>query len=283
MTDVQETYAGTMANLNQATTEGMNGIAQAYDSTKTVAQQSLQELSDTMQEQADTYSHFVEYTNNIIESERYRTDEQFRAYANTLMQQGIAGSEQVKALWEGMESGSAEVDEAVKSYSTMREAQSNYADTWASIQTATQDGVDGTVRIVEDAGSAWEIAAANDSTLLANGVDMSEFISKVRNGANTAGVAVANTLSSEETKSDVYDAGVELGEQARAGFEAGFGYSAILKSDIIGESGGHRMKLKENTRGNTRNTNVNMNVYGAQGQSEETIANRVISKIKNMF
>ena len=283
MTDVQETYAGTMANLNQATTEGMNGIAQAYDSTKTVAQQSLQELSDTMQEQADTYSHFVEYTNNIIESERYRTDEQFRAYANTLMQQGIAGSEQVKALWEGMESGSAEVDEAVKSYSTMREAQSNYADTWASIQTATQDGVEGTVRIVEDAGSAWEIAAANDSTLLANGVDMSEFISKVRNGANTAGVAVANTLSSEETKSDVYDAGVELGEQARAGFEAGFGYSAILKSDIIGESGGHRMKLKENTRGNTRNTNVNMNVYGAQGQSEETIANRVISKIKNMF
>ena len=50
MTDVQETYAGTMANLNQATTEGMNGIAQAYDNTKTVAQQSLQELSDTMQE-----------------------------------------------------------------------------------------------------------------------------------------------------------------------------------------------------------------------------------------
>lgn len=283
MTDVQATYAGTMANLNQATTDGMNGIAQAYDNTKTVAQQSLQELTQSMQEQADTYSHFVEYTNNIIESERYRTDEEFRAYANTLMQQGIAGSEQVKSLWEGMESGSAEVDEAVKAYSTMREAQSNYADSWASIHTSTQDGVDGVVRIVEDAGSAWEIAAANDSTMLANGVDMSEFISKVQNGALTAGEEITNSLSNEKTQSDVYNAGVELGEQARAGFEEGFGYSAVLKSDVIGGSGGHRMKYPENPRGNTRNTSVNMNVYGAQGQSEETIANKVISKIKNMF
>lgn len=227
---VQDTYAGTMANLQTATENGMGAIASAYDSTKTVAQQSLSELSTSMQEQADIYNDFVEYSKNIVESERYKTDENFRMYANTLLQQGISGADQVKALWEGMESGSQEVDQAVQGYMSLQGAQTQYANAWASIQTATQDGSDGVVTIVDDAGEAWKISAYNSSQLMADGVDMGTFISKVESGADNANDAVLRTLGDEETKNQMRSAGYE------SGTEYGHGMLQGVKDVITGET-----------------------------------------------
>lgn len=227
---VQDTYAGTMASLQVATENGMGAIAAAYDSTKTQAQQSLSELSASMQEQADIYNDFVEYSKNIVESERYKTDENFRMYANTLLQQGISGADQVKALWEGMESGSQEVDQAVQGYMSLQEAQTQYANAWASIQTATQDGSAGVVTIVDDAGEAWKISAYNSSQLMADGVDMGTFISKVESGADNANDAVLRTLGDEETKNQMRSAGYE------SGTEYGHGMLQGVKDVITGET-----------------------------------------------
>ena len=218
---VQDTYAGTMANLQVATENGMGAIAAAYDSTKTQAQQSLSELSASMQEQADIYNDFVEYSKNIVESERYKTDENFREYANTLLQQGIAGADQVAALWQGMESGSAEVDQAVQGYMSLQEAQTQYANAWASIQTATQNGSDGVVTIVDDAGDAWQIAARNSSWAMADGVDMSDFIGKVETGANQVPDVVEQALTSDSAKNTARSAGREIGQEIGLGIAEG--------------------------------------------------------------
>lgn len=218
---VQDTYAGTMANLQVATENGMGAIASAYDSTKTAAQQSLSELSASMQEQADIYNDFVEYSKNIVESERYKTDENFREYANTLLQQGIAGADQVASLWQGMESGSAEVDQAVQGYMSLQEAQTQYANAWASIQTATQNGSDGVVTIVDDAGDAWQIAARNSSWAMADGVDMSDFIGKVETGANQVPDVVEQALTSDSAKNTARSAGREIGQEIGLGIAEG--------------------------------------------------------------
>ena len=245
---VQDTYAGTMANLQSATESGMGAIASAYDSTKTAAQQSLTELATSMQEQADLYNDFVEYSNNIIESERYKTDENFRMYANTLMQQGIEGAEQVKSLWEGMESGSQEVDQAVNSYMSLQDAQDKYANTWASIQTATQDGVDNTVTTISTAGDAWKLAAMNNSDLLASGVDMDKLERTVTLMSSKANNAIERTFADEETKSEVksagYDVGYNYGEgvlngcnDALNGEIDGAPLATLLRQDVINALG----------------------------------------------
>ena len=246
--DVSDTYAGTMANLQSATESGMGAIASAYDSTKTAAQQSLTELATSMQEQADLYNDFVEYSNNIIESERYKTDENFRMYANTLMQQGIEGAEQVKSLWEGMESGSQEVDQAVNSYMSLQDAQDKYANTWASIQTATQDGVNGTVTTIGSAGDAWKLAAMNNSDLLAAGIDMDKLERTVTLMSSKANNAIERTFADEETRSEVksagYDVGYNYGEgvlngcnDALNGEIDGAPLATLLRQDVINALG----------------------------------------------
>lgn len=236
---VSDTYAGTMANLQSATESGMNAIASAYDSTKTAAQQSLSELAGSMQEQADLYNDFVEYSNGIIDSERYKTDENFRAYANTLMQQGIEGADQVKALWEGMESGSQEVDLAVNAYMSLQDAQEKYANTWASIDTATQDGVDNTVMTISTAGDAWKLAAMNNSDLLASGIDMDKLERTVTMMSSKANNAIERTLMDEETKNQADSAGQEVGEAYGRGFIKG-AYNAIAEGGAAGSYHSHK-------------------------------------------
>lgn len=230
MSGVYDTYAGNLANLNQVTGDNLGGIAQAFDETKTAAQTALDELATSMQEQADIYNNYVANSTNLIESERYKTDEKFREFVNQLLNQGVAGAEQISALWEGVQSGSAEVEEAVNSYFSLKDATGLVANQMASVETALQDGFDKTVLITDDAGDAWQISMANNSDLMAAGVDMSGLISKIEDGASDANAAAARVLTDEDTKNQMRSAGYE------SGTEYGHGMLQGVKDVITGET-----------------------------------------------
>lgn len=221
MSGVYDTYAGNMANLNQVTGDNLGGIAQAFDATKTSAQTALDELATSMQEQADIYNNYVENSTNLIESERYKTDEKFREFVNQLLNQGVAGAEQINALWEGVQSGSSEVEEAVNSYFSLKDATGLVANQMASVETALQDGFDKTVLITDDAGDAWRIAARNSSWAMADGVDMSDFIGKVETGANQVPDVVEQALTSDSAKNTARSAGREIGQEIGLGIAEG--------------------------------------------------------------
>lgn len=248
MQGVQDTFAANMANLQTATENGTGAIAAAFDNTKTEAENSLQGLATSMQEQADLYNNFVQYTNDIINDQRYLTDANFREYANTLMAQGIAGAEQVKALWDGMKSGSAEVDQAVQAYATMRDAEDAYADTISSMEVATNTGMDNIVTIVGNSGEAWKIAARNNSDLMASGIDMDKLERTVTLMSSKANNAIERTFADEETKSEVksagYDVGYNYGEgvlngcnDALNGEIDGAPLATLLRQDVINALG----------------------------------------------
>lgn len=212
---LQEKYAGVMANLKMATEEGMGGVAQVFDDTKTAAEMSMQEMSDMLQERSDLYNEYAENAKGIVESERYKTDENFRMYANTLLQQGIAGAEQVATLWSNLQSGSAQVDAAVQGYMSLQGAIDQYADVWASIQNTTQYGADGTVMIIDNAGDAWKQAAINDEMLLASGITGDKALSAVENMTQKT----INALNSDSVQEEYYNAGKAAADAFAAGFE----------------------------------------------------------------
>lgn len=212
---LQEKYAGVMANLKMATEEGMGGVAQVFDDTKTAAEMSMQEMSDMLQERSEMYNEYAENAKGIVESERYKTDENFRMYANTLLQQGIAGAEQVATLWSNLQSGSAQVDAAVQGYMSLQGAIDQYADVWASIQNTTQYGADGTVMIIDNAGDAWKQAAINDEMLLASGITGDKALSAVENMTQKT----INALNSDSVQEEYYNAGKAAADAFAAGFE----------------------------------------------------------------
>lgn len=200
---ISEQYENLMTNLQIATEQGLGGVAALYDGVASEAEQSLAILNGKLQEQADIYRTYADSARGLVESERYKTDEDFRSYVNTLLLQGVAGAEQVSQLWQGLQSGSSEVDAAVQSYLSLQEAAGLYAEAWSSVQIATQNGVDGTVSIVDDASGAFGIAAANDSAAIAAGLDNDMMTSAI----TSATAKVLASLNGEDTASSYYSAG----------------------------------------------------------------------------
>lgn len=280
--NVTDTYAGTMANLQSATESSMGAIAAAYDNTKTQAQQSMQELSDALNEQAENYQSYADNAQSIVDSARYKTDENFREFANQLLSQGISGADAIASLWQGMQDGSQEVDEAVKSYSTLKDSVGNYADAYASIQTVTQNGMDETVRIVNDAGGALQTAALNDSLLLASGLDMTSFVEQMQSGVVEAQNEFHEQMTSDESLSQAYEDGKAYGETVARGFADGIvlkdTVGPLLQSDSLSSKSSTKNSDKQNG-GNT----INMTVNGTKGQNEQTIVDLAVDKLKRLL
>lgn len=246
----------------------------------------MQELSDSLTEQAENYQTYAENAQNIVDSEKYKTDDDFREFANQLLSQGLSSADAVSSLWQNMQDGSKEVDAAVQSYSTLKDSINNYADAYASIQTVTQNGMDGTVQIVNNAGSALQTAALNDSMLMASGVDLSDFVKQMQDGATNGQTAFTEQMTSDESLNSAYDAGNTYGDAFMSGVEDALGdlsgtdTVATLLQNSERTSGGHNVTKSNNKKdGNT----VNVTVNGSKNQDVRSLSDQVIDKIKRLI
>lgn len=212
-----EAYASQMASLKSATEESLNGIATVFDATKTEAQRSLEELSTSLTEKAEEYTQYSDVAQSLVESERYKTDDAFRTMVNTLLQQGMAGAGVLSELWTAMESGNAEVDTLLDSFSNFESAMSGFADVTASTEVALQNGMDGMVSIVDSAGEALKISMMNDEILMASGMTGEHLSSAVDSAVSSA----INQMQSAEAQQDAYSAGESVGQQYAKGIQAG--------------------------------------------------------------
>lgn len=222
-----EAYASQMASLKSATEESLNGIATIFDATKTEAQRSLEELSTSLTEKAEEYTQYSDVAQNLVESERYKTDEGFRSMVNTLLQQGMAGAGVLSELWTAMEAGNGEVDTLLGSFQTFESAMSGFSDVTASTEVALQNGMDGMVSIVDNAGESLKIAMMNDEILMASGLTGEHLSSAVDSAVSDA----INQMQSTETQQSAYEAGESVGQQYARGIQAGMD-SVLDKKEI---------------------------------------------------
>ena len=225
-----EAYASQMASLKSATEESLNGIANVFDATKTEAQRSLEELSTSLTEKAEAYTQYSDVAQSLVESERYKTDEGFRSMVNTLLQQGMAGAGVLSELWTAMESGNAEVDTLLSSFSNFESAMSGFADVTASTEVALQGGMDNMVSIVDNAGEALKISMMNDEILMASGMTGEHLSSAVDSAVSSA----ISQMQSVETQQDAYSAGESVGQQYAKGIQAGM--DSVLDEKEINNS-----------------------------------------------
>lgn len=225
-----EQYASQMASLKSATEESLTGIASVFDATKTEAQRSLEELSTSLTEKAEEYTSYSETAQSLVESERYKTDEGFRTMVNTLLQQGMAGAGVLSELWTAMQSGNAEVDTLLGSFQNFESAMSGFADVTASTEVALQNGMDGMVSIVDNAGEALKISMMNDEILMASGLTGEHLSSAVDSAVSSA----INQMQSAETQQDAYSAGESVGQQYAKGIQAGM--DSVLDEKEINNS-----------------------------------------------
>lgn len=212
-----EQYASQMASLKSATEESMRGIAGVFDATKTEAQRSLEELSTSLMEKSEEYTEYSETAQNLVNSERYKTDEGFRSMVNVLLQQGMAGAGVLSELWTAMEAGNGEVDTLLSSFGNFESAMSGFADVTASTEVALQGGMDNMVSIVDSAGESLKIAMMNDEILMASGLT-GEHLSSAVDSAVTDAI---NQMQSAEAQQDAYSAGESVGQQYARGIQAG--------------------------------------------------------------
>lgn len=212
-----EAYASQMASLKSATEESLSGIANVFDATKTEAQRSLEELSTSLTEKAEEYTQYSDVSQNLVESERYKTDEGFRSMVNVLLQQGMAGAGVLSELWTAMESGNAEVDTLLGSFQNFESAMSGFADVTASTEVALQGGMDNMVSIVDNAGEALKISMMNDEILMASGLTGEHLSSAVDSAVSSA----ISQMQSAEAQQDAYSAGESVGQQYAKGIQAG--------------------------------------------------------------
>lgn len=212
-----ERYASQMANLKTATEESMSGIAGVFDATKSAAQQSLEELSASLTEKSEEYTSYSENAKNLVESERYKTDEGFRVMVNTMLQQGMAGAGVISELWTAMQEGNDAVDVLLGSFQNFETAMSGFADVTASTEVALQGGMDGMVSIVSNAGEAFKIAMINDEVLMASGLTGEHMMSAVDSAIDKS---IAQ-MTSNDTNQAFYDAGKANREAYEAGFAGG--------------------------------------------------------------
>ena len=212
-----EQYASQMASLKSATEESLSGIASVFDATKTEAQRSLEELSTSLMEKSEQYTQYSDVAQNLVESERYKTDDAFRTMVNTLLQQGMAGAGVLSELWTAMEAGNTEVDTLLDSFQNFESAMSGFADVTASTEVALQNGMDGMVSIVDNAGEALKIAMMNDEILMASGLTGEHLSSAVDSAVSSA----ISQMQSAETQQDAYSAGESVGQQYARGIQAG--------------------------------------------------------------
>ena len=212
-----EQYASQMASLKSATEESLTGIANVFDATKTEAQRSLEELSTSLTEKAEEYTQYSDVAQNLVESERYKTDEGFRSMVNVMLQQGMAGAGVLSELWTAMQAGNGEVDTLLSSFSNFESAMSGFADVTASTEVALQNGMDGMVSIVDSAGESLKIAMMNDEILMASGLT-GEHLSSAVDGAVAKTIA---EMQSTEAQQDAYSAGESVGQQYARGIQDG--------------------------------------------------------------
>lgn len=225
-----EQYASQMASLKSATEESLNGIASVFDATKTEAQRSLEELSASLTEKAEEYTQYSDVAQNLVESERYKTDEGFRSMVNVMLQQGMAGAGVLSELWTAMQAGNGEVDTLLGSFQNFESAMSGFADVTASTEVALQGGMDNMVSIVDSAGESLKIAMINDEILMASGLTGEHLSSAVDSAVSSA----ISQMQSAETQQDAYEAGESVGQQYAKGIQAGM--DSVLDKKKIDDS-----------------------------------------------
>ena len=124
------------------TKESVMGQKGLFDELEEAEKASVEEMAKNLHKHVESYQNWNTNAKTLMESERYATDENFRAMVNSVVSAGTDMAPELQAIVDAFQSGDTSLETIVQDYGTMSTLASDMATTTANAATAADYGLD---------------------------------------------------------------------------------------------------------------------------------------------
>lgn len=140
--DVADEISKAWSKTYDQTKESVMGQKGLFDELEEAEKASVEEMAKNLHKHVESYQNWNTNAKTLMESERYATDENFRAMVNSIVSAGTDMAPELQAIVDAFQSGDTSLETIVKDYGTMSTLASDMATTTANAATAADYGLD---------------------------------------------------------------------------------------------------------------------------------------------
>lgn len=140
--DVASEISKAWSKTYDQTKESVMGQKGLFDELEEAEKTSVEEMAKNLHKHVESYQNWNTNAKTLMESERYATDENFRAMVNSVVSAGTDMAPELQAIVDAFQSGDTSLETIVQDYGTMSTLASDMATTTANAATAADYGLD---------------------------------------------------------------------------------------------------------------------------------------------
>ena len=158
--DVAQKISDSWDKTYEQTKESVMGQKGLFDELEEAEKTSVEEMAKNLHKHVESYQNWNSNAKTLMETERYATDENFRAMVNSIVSAGTDMAPELQAIVDAFQSGDTSLETIVQDYGTMSTLASDMATTTANAATAADYGLDALNQVIgSDFATAKQTAA----------------------------------------------------------------------------------------------------------------------------
>ena len=157
--DVAEEISKSWEKTYEQTRESVIGQKGLFSELEEAEKASVEEMAKNLHKHVESYQSWNTNAKTLMESERYATDENFRAMVNSIVSAGTDMAPELQAIVDAFQSGDTDLETLVQDYGSMSQLSSDMATTTANAATAAEFGLQNMNQVI-----GTDLAAAEQTT-----------------------------------------------------------------------------------------------------------------------
>ena len=141
ITDANAEVAASYDEVYAEAYKSVNDQKGLFQELKTDADVSLQSMAKALQSQTEAYNNWSANVNTVTTDSRYKTDSNFRAMADSIMNMGIDGAQYLQEFVTAAQTNDTALTGILADFGANQEAKQTYATSMAEFKTATDEAV----------------------------------------------------------------------------------------------------------------------------------------------
>ena len=143
MTDMSEEISAAWDKSYEAAQKSVMEQGNLFAELEEKSSTSLETMKENLEKHIEAYQSWHQNASTLMESEKYATDENFRAMVNYIISAGQDMAPELQALVDAYQNGDTSLEEITADYGAMSVLATQVATTTADAQTAAQYGLEG--------------------------------------------------------------------------------------------------------------------------------------------
>lgn len=168
--DVAQKISDSWDKTYEQTKESVMGQKGLFDELEEAEKTSVEEMAKNLGKHVESYQNWNTNAKTLMESERYATDENFRAMVNSIVSAGTDMAPELQAIVDAFQSGDTNLETLVQDYGTLSQLSTDMATTTANAATAADYGLDALNQVIGADLSTAKQTAATGTMDMANAV-----------------------------------------------------------------------------------------------------------------